>query len=139
MRVLVMDEEEFWREMTHDCLQEEGYRVDTASDYTHLRQALMKCPDVILLGFTVVGSREEELVAYTRKSCPRAIAMVFSTSWPVTQSVERQLLRLGATNVMGRPSYSCDLVKIIEHECSNRTEELASLSSYRRFRLQEAK
>jgi DNA-binding NtrC family response regulator len=139
MRVLILDEDRFWREMAQDCLRREGYRVDTVHDAVRLRQALTKCPDVILLGFPAIRPHEEELIADVCRTCPRAVALVFSTSWPVTQAVERRLLRHGVVDVMGRPSFSCDLVDLVESEYANQDKELASLSSYARFRLQEAK
>lgn len=138
IRILVLDAT-LWREKARDCLQQRGYRVDPVGNLAHLKKALARCPDVVLLGFPSVGPHAERIVEYTLEICPRAIVLVFSTSWPVQQSAERRLLRLGAADVMGRPGDNCELAELVEAELSARSHELASLSSYGRFQWQGAK
>ena len=138
MRMLVFDEENYWREMALEYLEQEGFRVELAGDVAHLETNLARCPDVIVLGFPVIESRQEQIIAYARKKCPSALLTVFSTSWPMPQSTERRLLRLGVSDMLGRPGQGSDLVAAIKSAYVGHRARLASLSSYGRFRLREA-
>jgi len=138
-KVLVVDKEKFWRTMAQVALESEGYRVDLLDDYSGLQNALAKCPDVILLGFSIIEQREEEIIRLARRTCPEAIVLVLSTSRLISQSIERRLLRLGVADIVGRPGDGRDLARLVRAELKAKREEMASLSSYARFRLQGAK
>jgi len=134
-RVLVADAEKFWRETTQAILEEKGYQVDALDDYADLRKALSKNPDIILLGFPIIGPHEADIVQSTLEACPKSVILVFSTSWLITQSTRRQLMKLGVADVGGRPGNSDELIRLIEQELAIKNDELGSLSSYARFRL----
>ena len=129
MRMLVFDEEKYWRDMALEHLEQEGFRVELAVDVAHLETKLARCPDVIVLGFPAVESRQEQIIAYARKKCPGALLAVFSTSWPMSQSTERRLLRLGVSEMLGRPGQGSDLVTAIKSAYVDHHARLASLSS----------
>lgn len=135
-KVLVADEEKFWREMAQEALEPEGYEVDLLDNYADLRVTLTTCPAVILLGFAAIGQREEETVRDALETCPEAVVLVLSTSWLTPQSTMRRLLRLGAADVLPRPSNSCDVVRLVERELRAKKDKLDSLSSYARFQMQ---
>ncbi|MEK7328853.1 MAG: hypothetical protein AAB217_26715 [Chloroflexota bacterium] len=138
-KVIIADEEKFWRDLEQKALEEMGCQVDVLPEATTWPPTLDDCPDAVLVGFSDIGQRAETLLADVLKTCPRATVLVLSTTWPVSLLTERRLLRLGAANVVARPRTLDEIAGLVKEEVRANQEAWAALSSYARFRLQGEK
>lgn len=127
-RVLIVDEDPYWRDFSAAALKKKGFAVETSTNLDLLENHLAEGPDIVVLGFAAVGERELGAVnAMLDRSTDRRV-LVFSTSLPL--KTVRQLFRLGATDVTPKLFAPDELVGLVVEEL----EEEAAESSYEAVR-----
>lgn len=108
--ILVVDDEQMLREILVECLQEEGYRMLSASDgvealkvYTEHRSGI----DVIITDLGMPNMGGEELYAKLRELDPQVKVIV--SSGFLDSSTRSELLRRGIKDVLTKP-YKFDMI-----------------------------
>lgn len=135
VNVLVVDADVYWCEFARTALDAVGYRVQAVTNYSRLLEELKDSPEVILLGFTTFHQSEEEILRSALKLAPSAVFLALMGSSCVPQTIERKLLKLGVSIVMQWPTHGQILATILHEELKAKRADLASMSSYARFRL----
>jgi DNA-binding NtrC family response regulator len=133
-RVLVADQEKMWRERVCSALVDAGYPVLPLDDYSQLPDGLATHPEIALLGFAVVGDHEVEIVKKAVESAPDTPIVVLSASQVIPPLLERELFRVGVTDVRSRSGDVHRVPDLVQEELDARRAQLEARSSYARFR-----
>ena len=111
--ILVVDRQDYWRELSTKALTQKGYLVRALSDYDYSQESAYfdgQPPDLVILGCARIGHEEQ---AFIRKVMDdRCRLVVLSTSLPWGDM--RSLFLAGANDVADKtydPDHIINLVK----------------------------
>jgi DNA-binding response OmpR family regulator len=127
-RVLVVDDERFFREAIRDALAAAGHAcVAVESGHEALERAHEPRLGVVILDIQMPGMNGLEVLRRLRESHPLLRVIILSTH--TEQEVVLDALRLGATDYLAKPLHEEELVLAVEralegHEITSRWEQL---------------
>jgi two-component system response regulator RegX3 len=108
IRVLVVEDEESYREALQSGLRNEGYEVDLATDGPEgLRQFALRTPDIVLLDLMLPGMPGTEVCRRMRALVPVPVIMVTALGSEVDVVLG---LELGASDYVTKPFRLRELV-----------------------------
>jgi len=118
-KILIVDDEESIRFGFKVHLEKEGYKVQTASDYTEALEALGKTePDVIIADIILGGFTGIDLLEDIRKN-GLSIPVIMITGQPnITTAADS--VRLGAFEYLPKPVRKEALLKIVRYACNHK-------------------
>ncbi|HKF38424.1 MAG TPA: response regulator [Ktedonobacteraceae bacterium] len=111
--ILLIDHQSYWRELSRQALQSDGFCVRTLATYNQVAlQACLKgkSPDLIVLGCTRVGDEEQRLIEQVLDR--QQHLLVLSAS--LTLQIMRSLFLLGVDDIEDKPYDAKHLVKIVD-------------------------
>lgn len=108
-RILVIDHQLFWRQLSTRALSRAGYVVEDCEDY---RSALLSRhkSDLVILSCAKVGDDEQRLITELLKE--RSHLLVLSSYLP--KSVMRSLYLQGVDDITDKPYDPATLVTLVE-------------------------
>ena len=129
-RILLIDDEDVFREDIASLLRHEGYACDVAADGDEgLRRAQAEAPDVILCDMVMPGIAGAELVRSLAAACPETPIVVITAHATVETTVDA--FRAGATDYLLKPLVIDDLICKVER-CLEHRQLQAELKFLRR-------
>jgi len=129
-RILLIDDEDVFREDIASLLRHEGYTCDAASCGDEgLRLAQAEAPDVILCDMVMPGIAGAELVRGLAAACPETPIVVITAHATVETTVDA--FRAGATDYLLKPLVIDDLIRKVER-CLEHRQLQAELKFLRR-------
>jgi DNA-binding NtrC family response regulator len=123
--VLVIDRQEYWRELSAQALEASGFLVRTLATYDYPPQGdafPKRAPDLVILGCASIGAEEQQLIARVLEQ--KDHLLVFCVSLPMP--VMRSLFLKGADDVDDKPYNPTQLVNSVEQAL----EAISSRSDY---------
>ncbi|MBX3001370.1 MAG: response regulator [Caldilineaceae bacterium] len=125
-RILVIDQQPYWRTLATDTLSRSGYLVTSLSSYDQARtEAASLDPDLVILSCSEIGGDEHKLITDLLQDHHNLIIFVTSLS----QQVMRKLFIAGARDVTNRTvegSHFADVVQQVlrRHSCRDSYERV---------------
>lgn len=126
--VLVIDRQEYWRDLSARALEEAGYLVRTLATYEyppHGDAFPLRAPDMVILGCASIGADEQQLIARVLEQ--KHHLLVFCVSLPLP--IMRALFRQGADDVGDKTYNPAQLVTSVNQAMdaiSSRSDYLSS-------------
>ena len=112
VRILVVEDEESYREALHAGLSKEGYEIELAADgIDGLRRFAARPPDLVLLDVLLPGMSGTEVCRRMRDIAPVPVIMVTALDTEVDIVLG---LELGAADYVTKPYYLRELVARIQ-------------------------
>ncbi len=112
-RILLVDDEDVFREDIASLLRHEGYVCEAAASGAEaLRIAQSEAPDIILSDMVMPGISGAELVRTLAAACPETPIVVITAHATVETTVEA--FRAGATDYLLKPLVIDDLIRKVE-------------------------
>ncbi len=112
-RILLVDDEDVFREDIASLLRHEGYACDAAASGAEaLRIAQREAPDIILSDMVMPGISGAELVRTLAAACPETPIVVITAHATVETTVDA--FRAGATDYLLKPVVIDDLIRKVE-------------------------
>lgn len=99
--ILIVDEQEYWRNLSARALRAAGFSVQTRSDYTLIpaNEYVSDEPDLVILGCASIGHREHQFIAQILDA--KYHLLVLCTSLPL--QAMRSVFLAGADDVGDKP------------------------------------
>jgi DNA-binding response OmpR family regulator len=130
-RILVIDRQKYWRGLWVRSLRKEGYVVRALGRYEYPPTILddgSRPPDLVILGCTIVGTEELQLIERLLDRKQRLLVSCTSLQWKTMRS----LFLAGAEDVTDRTSEPDHLVALVEtalahpisHKPDNKSEQV---------------
>lgn len=130
--VLVVDDEPAIRELIQDILEDEGYRVATASDGETARNFLAEnTPQLILLDIWMPDIDGISLLREFKQNDPHLTVVMMSGHGTIETAVEAT--RLGAIDFIEKPLSTAKLLRGVEIALENQKKQVAA----KQFQFQE--
>jgi len=113
IRVLLVDDEEIFREMTAETLTAKGFEVSTAADASQaLEQLNTRFFDVVLLDVRMPGMDGLELLKKLNEERPTQQVIILTGNATVSTAIEA--MKLGAFDFLTKPAKLDDLMMTIQ-------------------------
>ncbi|MBW4487575.1 MAG: response regulator [Trichocoleus desertorum ATA4-8-CV12] len=113
-RILIVEDNELHRLITHDCLEAEGYTVLSLPDGLNFFPSVAKFqPDLLLLDLKLPCIDGFTLLQQLKASPWAAIPVIIASAYAF-QSEKRKAIDLGASSYLTKPIALENLVKTIE-------------------------
>jgi DNA-binding NtrC family response regulator len=111
-RILLIDRQPYWREISTKGLQRAGFSVGTLDTYTY--QPPQLCledgdPDLVVLGCTRIQAEEQQLIDKVLAQRHHLLVLCTSLSWQTM----RVLFRQGVADILEKPYNPAKLVNIV--------------------------
>lgn len=122
-QLLVIDKQDYWRNLSAATLAAAGYRVATLADYdyhTYSADAAHAHPDLVILGCAAIGPEEKDLISDVLEHKHRLVVMSTALPWRLMRS----LFLLGATDVADKsydPDALVQTVATVLHDANPRS------------------
>ncbi len=112
-RILIIDDEEVFREDLASLLEDEGYRCRTAAEGTEgLDKAADEPPDIVLCDLMMPGMSGVEITGRMAQMCPDAAILIVTAFGTMDTAVEA--FRQGALDFLLKPLDPDELLRKIE-------------------------
>lgn len=121
-RVLVIDKQEYWRELSTKTLVEAGFAVEPMAEYDYEPGTIKEPFDLIILGCASIDVDEQRLIAKILESGHHLLVLSTSLPWRVMRS----LFLAGADDVANKPYDPDRLTSIVQQAF----ETIAPRNSY---------
>lgn len=112
-RILIIDHQKYWRELSAHTLQAEGFTIcelDTYDSPLMGECAALEPPDLVILGCTHIGPEEEALIRRILADQRPLVVLSASLSWLSAHS----LFLAGVKDVADKPYDPEQLVNIVQ-------------------------
>lgn len=125
-RVLVIDTQKYWRELSTKTLEDAGFIVESMDDYSYEPGGTELKFDLIILGCARIDADEQRLISKILESGQHLLVLSTSLPWKVMRS----LFLAGADDVANKPYDPDRLTSIVQQAF----ETIAPRDSYRSTR-----
>jgi two-component system, NtrC family, response regulator AtoC len=133
VKILVVDDESYMREIVREALEKEDFRVDEAADGRAGLAMIRQCPyDVIITDLRLPGIAGEELLSEAVSIFPETIVIIMTGFGNIQTAVEA--IRRGAYDYLPKPFQLDEMVMRVEKALEER--QLKSENSILRGELQ---
>lgn len=111
-RILLIDHQSYWRELSSRALRDVGFFVSTLATYN---QALLEDylkeenPDLVVFGCTCIRDEEQRLIEQVLKHKQHLLVLCTTLSWHIIRSLFRQ----GVADIVDKPYDPDSLIKIV--------------------------
>ena len=117
-RILLIDNQPYWREISTNALREAGFTVDMLETYHDL--ASQECvdeekPELVLLGCKRIGTEEQQLIDEVLNQKQHLLVLCTSLSWLTM----RTLFLKGVDDILDKPYNPAKLVNIVRETLEN--------------------
>lgn len=122
-RILIVDRQDYWRELSAQALAQKGYFVRVLSDYDYSPGSAYfdgKPPDLVILGCARIGREEQAFIKKVMDD--RCRLVVLSTLLPWGDM--RSLFLAGANDVADKTYNPDHIINIVEEAFENATWQL---------------
>jgi DNA-binding NtrC family response regulator len=134
VKILVVDDEPFMREIVRSALERRGFEVEEAEDGNVALQMIRRYPyDVVVTDLRMPGPHGEKILEETLSIFPETIVIIMTAYGNIQQAVEA--MRIGAYDFVPKPFQLEELVMRVERGLQER--ELKSENSLLRSELHE--
>ena len=111
-RILLIDHQPYWREISTNALQNFGFAVDTHDTHNYLSS--QKCeedknPDLVVLGCVRIRPEEQQLIDDILAHKHHLLVLCVSLSWQVMRSLFLQ----GVDDIVDKPYDPARLINIV--------------------------
>ncbi|MFL5655249.1 MAG: hypothetical protein ACJ8CB_13875 [Ktedonobacteraceae bacterium] len=111
-RILLIDHQPYWREISTNALKNDGFTVGTLDNYNYLPS--QECvegenPDLIVLGCAHIETAEQQLIDYVLAHKHHLLVLCTSLSWQTM----RKLFLKGVDDILDKPYNPAKLVEIV--------------------------
>jgi two-component system response regulator RegA len=121
-RILLVDDDERFRERLARAFSDRGYAVSCAGDHpSALAEAEAAPPDRAVVDLRMPGASGLEVVRDLRERWPRCLVVVLTGYGSVATAVDA--VRLGACNYLHKPAHAGMILAAFEHGTSDPTVE----------------
>jgi len=112
-RILLIDHQPYWREISTNALKKDGFTVGTLDTYHYLPS--QECvegenPDLIVLGCARIEIEEQQLIDDVLAHKHHLLVLCTSLSWQTM----RKLFLKGVDDIVDKPYNPAKLVKIVK-------------------------
>src|SRR5205823_6443619 len=111
-RILLIDHQPYWREISTSALRREGFTVGTLDTYNYLpsqESVEGKKPDLVVLGCHHIEAEEQKLIDEVLSHKYHLVVLCTSLSWQIM----RTLFLRGVDDIVDKPYNPAKLVKIV--------------------------
>ncbi len=111
-RIVLIDQQPYWRKISADALKKVGFVVDTLDTYDYMLPETyeeVSPPDLVLLGCARIGTKEQEFIDEIVSRHHRLLVLCTSVTWQTM----RALFLQGVDDILDKPYNSAKLVKIV--------------------------
>jgi two-component system, NtrC family, response regulator AtoC len=123
VKIMVVDDEAYMREIVRSALEDSGFRVDEASDGHIAIGMLRQYPyDVIVTDLRLPGVPGEEIIQEALSICPETILIVMTGFGNIQTAVEA--IRMGAYDYLPKPFQLDELIMRVEKGLNERQLKL---------------
>jgi len=113
MKILLVDDDQFFRDVFVDKLNHEKYMVFSAAGGAEAIDKISTNDfDVVIIDIGMPGVNGIEVLKFTKKNKPKTKVIMMSTY--VTQEVIEKIMQLGADEYIEKSSFLKDIFKIID-------------------------
>ena len=117
-RILLIDQQSYWREISTKALTERGFNVSTLDTYDYApfwKGMEGDKPDLVVLGCARIRPQEEQVITNVLTDKRRLLVLCTSLSWRMM----RHLFLQGVDDIVDKPYNPRQLVQIVSDAFEN--------------------